>query len=350
MTLKKAIVLNSILPFIVWSEGNVRLRIAAGVAFVVLILGTGLSIRPMVLDASADLDVPAMLEGDFWEYETTIVSAGLNFDGTIKFEMMKIEDITVGSTTHSAYKISLSGGGSFSGYDQGAYLSGTWNAPGLGYYETSDYDLVKIVQNTEMDGFWQLSGMSGTFYQTSHNTTTYELISSTWNFPIKVGDSGTVKRKADTSSILHYESPGTQDIDISEDFTFNETLNYSCIKTEEVTVPAGTFDTLFIKREAEDGSFVDMWYSQEVGESVKSEYYDENGTWFGTDKLVSFSYQGSAESDSNDRLLIMILVAIAIAVVLIALMIGLRMRKRPVPATVDGPDQAMSRRVTEGGE
>jgi hypothetical protein len=330
MAPKKAIVLNSILSINVWSEGYVRLRAAAGISVIVLILSNCFLIQPFALNASADYEVPTLTEGDYWEYSTTFVSGMTIFEGTLRYEMMGKEELTVGALTHTAFYIYLSGAGTYDGQMPGVPASGSWTIMGSAYYHNVSYRLLKTEERLTLDGSQSSGSSSGYMYESK----TYEFLSGTWQMPFEVGESGQVR-----SRVVSNSSYKMGQYDWAEERTYIEVVDYSCLRMEEVATHAGTFNAYLVKMENQDGTYTKIWYSPEAGGSVKNWYYDGNGEYVGGDVLESYLYKSSQKDSTDPMQTIMILMAAVIALAVIVPLILAYKRKKPkAEALADIPD------------
>jgi hypothetical protein len=132
---------------------------------------------------------------------------------------------------------------------------------------------------------------------TIHTMVEYNPALDSMAFPFTVGDMWNSESTIYTTTVTNGEE--TKD-------TTDVNAEYEVLRTEDVTVPAGTFDT-FVKRsentsgEAEEGSFsgldtsglTDGWslsyFSPDIGYVAKEETFDADGNLMNTLELIDYS-------------------------------------------------------------
>lgn len=277
-----------------------------------------------ISEPSPEIPAPVLHSGDFWEYEVMETEEALVIEGTETFTVTGIDEVNVGGVKNSVFVMHLSGSGTFYGFSA---MSGTWTENGVYYYRLSDLLPVKSDVDLEM------SGMSS-FYNygqvkiSAQNVSDYNIISSSWRYSLKVGDQGLYNLKVSANASYRIDMPsGYEDYNTTENSTYYEEWAFWCQKKVKVTVPAGTFDTYLIKRTLQkDGSYYLLWYSPEVGNHVKIEHYNEDGSKNLDKELNSYSYRGAPNNFVVENLpYILIIVTVAVIVILIFM----RIRKKP---------------------
>ena len=301
-----------------------------------IILLLGILSQLFVTRISAEAASPVWTVGDSWEYEETGTVEGMNIEGDREIKIIEKDKLTIGGIDYSVFVVSMSGSGTFNGLLNGVQMLGSWSADGREYYEDLKLGLVKYSFNSEFSGTWSYSGNNGPLDMSMSNETTYDIISSDWEYPIDVGDQGTVHLKATTHISIHIDyGSGYSVYDDSDDLTYYEDVTHTCLKTERINVPAGAFDTYFVKEQKADGSYYLHWYSPAAGASVKVESYDIDGNMNSNIKLVSYSYKGPVANFLAENLLyILALIIIPIVIVIIILLV---MRTKKKSATQISP-------------
>jgi hypothetical protein len=278
---------------------------------------------------SAEAEFPVVTVGDFWEHEGSRTVEGMRIEGTTKLTVTGMDLVNAGGVDHHTFVFSLDGSGTFNALYVDMHMFGSWSRNGEFYYRETDLYLVKFVDDLEMSGTWSNMIDSGPLFISSHNTTTYELISDDWEYPINVGDYGTTHSKAASNINYHMEmGNGYNDNNYTEHVTYFENVTYSCLKTEKITVPAGDFDAYLVKIQEKDGTYQLKWYSPEVGAGVKYKFYDENGEYYGYEKLVSYSYKSSPMNIAMENLAYILLITMVPIVAAIVVLILLKRRRK----------------------
>jgi hypothetical protein len=145
----------------------------------------------------------------------------------------------------------------------------------------------------------------GTIRATEHRVETYDPPKDDWQFPTVVCEKWSVVTTVTTESVIT-----TMGDTEHQESTSKKTFRYECLRTEEITVPAGKFNTFVIRSEeepAEEGETSEeeayqfdgygiQYYSPEVGFFVRDERYDDDGNLIGIIYLNRYE-KGSGRQD-----------------------------------------------------
>lgn len=93
---------------------------------------------------------------------------------------------------------------------------------------------------------------------------------------------------------------------------------------QTVSVPAGTFSTEVVRTPATGNPYTLSYYSDQVGDFVRIESYNSQGTLTSTQDLASYKYAGNT-------LLLIVIVVVVLGVLGIAAYVFLRRRRPPMP-------------------
>lgn len=258
-------------------------RIAAiGLAFALVVLS------PASLPS---LERPTWTAGDSWTYATnTTLLPGLNLTGTVVWTMRGRVATPVGTGSVDAYDMLLSGSGTAAGtISNGTYtvqVAGAWILTAEERFEPVNFQLIYSVLDLSVNGTYQ-----GVFQFTSRvqNTTTFEILSSTWDYPFQSLTEGNVTVRYDF----------TQDSVLNGPFTANRHENGTGQWTEEfsaslpvvVGTPAGSFEAFPINEAWPDGSRRVSFGSATVGNAARTEVYGSDGNMTSVSVLASYRYQ-----------------------------------------------------------
>lgn len=168
-----------------------------------------------------------------------------------------------------------------------------------------------------------IAGKSHTFIEISNTTYTPPL--KELDFPINVGKTWpiTTTKNSTTKTIIDdVEAP--EIIDVTE-----ISRNYNCTGKETITVGAGIFETFLIKYTDQDGNYSELYYSPEVGNYVKEQYYELYGEYkllVKSAELLEYSY-GPYKPPSPTNLWIWLMIAMALAIALGIAIIFVKLRR-----------------------
>ena len=275
-------------------------------ALLVSVLVMAFVVPALAPTARAALSVPVWRPGDYWVYEMTgDASPTPDTTGTVRYEIVGTEPITVGSTSYTAYHAELTFNVSYMGYPM--------EMPGDEWFRTSDLSPVKFS--------FSFTIMTVTF---SMNATYDPPIEYRW--PLTPGATWTASSTVTTTIEMTGSLPQT---DVG---TISETLRVD--PEESRTVPAGTFTTLpLVETQAGGGDYRTGYWSGVAGNVAEQTSYASNGTEMGGMELVSYHYSGPGGDGNILGLpaIAWVLILVPVLFIVIAAVLLLRRRRHEVP-------------------
>lgn len=244
--------------------------------------------------AAAAQNAPSWSPGNQWVYSTKIASFATTFTMVVKAQT----SLTIGSKTYSVWDVNVTtsvttGGGSLT------YWGDTW-------YTSDGASVAKTSSN---------------FLATS--TSTYDPPEPRYVFPLAPGNSW-----SGTTNVTTTTSGGT----IMTPQSYDGTVTAE----QSITVPAGTFTTEVIRSPATGSSYQLDYYSDQVGNVVRTETYLA-GSLFTSENLTSYSYSAGLFGISNTVWIIILVIAL---ILIVASVVFLRRRPRaPYPMPPQQPPQ-----------
>lgn len=242
--------------------------------------------------ASAAQNAPSWSTGNQWTYSTKL----LNTPVTIVMAVKGQTSLTIGSSTYSVWNLNVStsattGGGSISFYED-VYLT--------------------------VDGLRQAETHSSFLAPT---TSTYDPPQPQFEFPLAPGNSW-----SGTTNVTTTTATGTT--------TSHQSYSASVIAEQAVSVPAGNFTTEVVRSPATGGSYTLTYYSEQVGNSVKTETYFL-GSLTSSENLTAYSYSPGLLGISNVVWIVLLVIAL---IVIVGAVLLLRRRPR-APQPMPPPQQ-----------
>lgn len=289
------------------------------------------------------VDIPTLKAGNELLYEMDM-SMFLDEDlyGDIDMEMsmemtMKVknkESIEVGGTRYEAYVIDETMSMSIVMTFEGERYSETMTSEGIQWLRTSDLATLKTDTETSYSSF----GMTAS----SQSTVTYDPPMDSYQFPMSIAETWT--SVCTVTTVESYDFNGEPD---SWETTYESSMVYEALHVEDVTVPAGTYETFVIwsMETSEDfmgggapffGSgpgYILNYYSPDIGFPVKSEYYYPDRELYMSLDLVSYREGGSEPgkgpgSFGGDLPIYLLLIPMLIVIILTSVMVMRRRRRR----------------------
>jgi len=155
------------------------------------------------------------------------------------------------------------------------------------YYDAETSDAVGYISNQHMDMRFVTGNATSEYRFDERNETVYTPPGGSGTEPtaMNAGDSWT-ETYTKVSNSSGYEDGGYY----SEESTWTETLEFTYLGLETVSVPAGVFQCDKIEIVASDGVVETYWYSVEVSSQVKIEDEYESGEIM-TYELASYSLE-----------------------------------------------------------
>ena len=295
----------------------------------------------VLLHSSTGASALQRADGDFWRYQVNVDLAGLDLSelnftempaelpgievtGTILYEYLGPDNVTVDGTTHSVNVMAVSGdlGGSvdliglraslvIQGYvfepsdGQGAvkndlttWTNLTWGVGSFAYLRRYEARVINTYAPPLMEGFHPGSIILGESWDESPQVRTIGMNVTT----------GAVVSDSNSSAEVHF-------VVASE--------------TEEVSVPAGRFTAYKVTAAEGGGDKVVYWWSADAGNFVKQETYLDNGTE-PSETMVLEDY-GNAPRTSILVYASVGVIALVVALVVLGLVLLKRRPKRDEP-------------------
>ncbi|MCP8309602.1 MAG: hypothetical protein H3Z54_13085 [archaeon] len=266
----------------------------------------------LVSYASAQAEAPKYSIGDKWEYRYEDLDSGIN--GTITREIVGEE--AIGTEQYECFKIRI------------------WQWI---QYDTSNFSM-------DMNLYLLKSGLSQgrnltvveEDYQLERNGVIRQISNITYgppdflkelDFPLTVGKNwnvSTTKTETDEFPYLPppYSGPFTETVPFSR--------NFSVVRTERVSVPAGTFDTYVIRYETPDGIY-EEYYSSTVGGNVRESVYDKSWNEEIRIKLLDYNYAYTSPGGLMDLWIWLAIGVVAVVAVVSVIFLVRRGKKPPAP-------------------
>jgi len=162
------------------------------------------------------------------------------------------------------------------------------------------------------------------------NETTKRIVSDDWPWPIAAGAAGSLTARWNASENLTVQFQGSppQSNETRVDATL--ATNFFAIRTERVTVPAGTFDAEVIREAGPEGGYRMRWYAGRVGNDVREENFNGTGSKVATSELTSYRYAAGEPAPPLPWLPALV-AALAVVVVVLLAVVAVRARRRREP-------------------
>ncbi|UCH88320.1 MAG: hypothetical protein JSV49_08630 [Thermoplasmata archaeon] len=177
-----------------------------------------------------------------WEYSMKYGSeydSSFIISGTMTASVTEESTIEVNKEDYEVYAVDFEGELESKGDSSDPdYADITLTLKATEYYQRSDLALVSSNEKSEISSEYY-------GYEISYSTilkTTYEPPKDSSDFPLKPGESWTVKTYAEIEETECWEEDGEDDCYTDYSWEY-QTITYLCLGTEEVSTPAGTFET-----------------------------------------------------------------------------------------------------------
>lgn len=239
--------------------------------------------------ATAAQDRPSWSSGDYWV--STSTEGGTT--ATIRQSVIDRTTVTVGAATYGTWHTTMS----TSVVSGGTTITLTFHS------WVVENDLATVRTN-------------GSIFLLGDFTITYDPPMSSAVFPLSPGSSWSKSTTQTTTSGL---GPSSQ------------VVSYSGVVTSEVdvTVPAGTFRAAVIRSPASGNPYTLSYYSERVGNTVRTDSYDSGGAQTSTQSLTEYRYQ-----NPGSVFAFVVVIGVAAMGILAALaFVVLRRRERAGPWT-----------------
>ncbi len=289
--------------------------------------------------ATSTITRPSWSVSDFWTYRTnTTLATGFNLTGEATYTMKGTQPYDEGGIRIQADRLDLSGAGTASGYvavgNGSVAVRGQWILTGEELLEPTDLHTVLSLADLSVNGTYAL-GVP--FDLRVQNTTTFEILSDGWTYPLSTGGQGDVVVAYNFTQDIRSTATG----DDHSNGTGVWTLRYGMSGSVPATVPAGTFLTYPIMETWPDGSAERSFFAVEAGNSVLTESYGPDGTLVAISVLTAYRYQAMEPATFLGLTVTQwtIVAPVAAVVAIAAVLVWRRFRRghNRRPPTVGGP-------------
>jgi hypothetical protein len=262
--------------------------------------------------AMAQVQQPTYSVGDEWKYSIEFLSGDeIVTEGTTTRRIIGEENVMLDSEEYECFVVEIIGS-----WEPVQSDTITYTETGKVYIQKSDLSIVKQDMETK-----QMSGEDITYHQITNIT--YSPPFEDFDFPMDVG------------KIWWANTTRTQTIELPPLPPFPPNIaeisqNFTVVKTEEVTVPAGTFDTLVTMSSTSDNIF-EEYYSSRANANVLELVYDDEMNLIQRTELLE-SNRIVPLPGALDLTLVLIIVVVAV-VIIVVIIIFIRRRPAGVPKT-----------------
>jgi DNA-binding transcriptional ArsR family regulator len=179
-------------------------------------------------------------------------------------ENMEFDTISINGTIYDTYIRKEMG--EFSSYDPEDVLDSRYKYERKAWFSTTDQAALKV------ENYWIEINDSGDIIDNRTGITSYEYLNNESRFPLMVGKewNNTIIER---DSISNYNE-SSEEFDI-RNYTHKYSIEYHCIGTDEITVPAGTFEVFIIVSRFNVSSYQIFENNQfKIGYNKSDYYYD----------------------------------------------------------------------------
>ncbi len=254
----------------------------------ILALLLALSLVALAPPPVPTLTRPSWSPGDSWTYRTnTTIVPGLNLTGTVTSTVQGRTSVVVGDGTVEAFDVLVSGSGTAGGTvttPNGTFAaSGSWIITGRDAFEPVNLELISGLLDLDVNG----SVQGFPFTARVQNTTTFEVVSDQWQYPLYALGSGNrsvrLNFTQDTYSTIlpHVHQEGLAVWNLSFEIATPTTLS----------TPAGSFRVFPVTETWPDGSVERSYPSPAVGNDAQTASYGPDGNLTAVTVLTAYRYQ-----------------------------------------------------------
>jgi len=218
-------------------------------------------------------ELPKLYVGDRFEYKMTFnpnyldMSEDATASGSGSFEVIGSESVSINSMEYEVYIIKAKFNMQMT---EGIYSMSNVVDTTI-WLQRSDYAVIK-------EESYYTSSYPGEGDTSSHDITTYTPPKNQYGFPISVGKHWEVTTTVNTKETYTYEGETETD-----EYSYQETSEYECLRTETVKVTAGSFETFLIYYSEEPE---EDWEDEEDGWDEDTDgdgWPDSEEEYYGTD-------------------------------------------------------------------
>ncbi|MFQ5884103.1 MAG: DUF835 domain-containing protein [Thermoplasmata archaeon] len=289
------------------------------------------SSTPNVALATA-YEVPQYAEGNSWTYSVDMTEQyTIQLSGSVWMGIVGEDTVIVGANSYQVVENEVSGSGSFTGTVMDLPAEGNWVLTGTEYWDEQSVERVDTYISVVMEGALDFGLYQANLTITSTTRTQDDIISNTWQYPILVGQSGSIVMDKYYNNSVVIEVEGMPPVQMYNETQTLYQVDYECEELTTITVGAGTYEVYVINKTGADGSREINYYLPEAGAGARIERYDPYGFMIGEYDLQSFSYSNGEEPPATYLGLPIeywILIAIAVNTILILSVAWLLMRRR----------------------
>ena len=280
---------------------------------------------------------PSWTPGDFWAYRTnTTLTEGLSLNGTATSTVSGRVSMATRNGPIDAFRVLLVGEGTASGAvatpNGTISFRGQWTLTGEERFEPVNLRPVYNLLDLSVNGTYTY-GIPLPFSLRFQNTTTFDVLTDGWPYPIRVGTSGNVTETYDFTQDVY--SPGVAPLHANG--TGRWTLGFSLSDAISLDTPAGTFSAFALREDSPDGSWQRRFVSPAVGNDVRAESYDAGGNLTATTTLVAYRYQALESATFLGLSTVQwALLAAAVAAIVVAAFLWIQRRRKKTSPPRDG--------------
>lgn len=312
--------------------------IVPGPRFLVVLLSTLLAVAlvPAAAAGPAALDRPSWSIGDYWTYATnTTLTPGLNLTGTLTSTVQGRVAAAAGGGSVSAFQVLVSGSGTARGTVATAggnvSVQGTWILTGEERFDPTDLQPLYDLLDLSVNGTYQ---NLVPFSIRVQNTTSYQILSDSWQYPIAPGETGSVAAAYNFTQDFY----GPSGMHAHSNGTGEWTFGFAMAASPPMATAAGTFPAYRVTETWPDGSSEVSFPSPQVGNDVRTEGYGPDGNLSSVTTLTAYRYQAlETPTFLGLSALQWGIVVPVVAVAAAALFLFRRMRRRKLPRPPGGP-------------
>lgn len=250
-----------------------------------------LTLASLATGTTSSLDRPSWTIGDAWTYDTsTTLIPGLNLTGTVTWNVRGQRSANGSAGPVELYDLVFTGSGSAVGLVSTRYgpvpVHGSWILTGEQLVEPVTLQAVSnlfdLAVNGTAGGFVQYQGRL-------QNTTTYQIVSTSASYPVVPGNQWSTT--VTYSYVQDYSVTGPVNRTNHTTGTGAWIEDFSAGEPIAVATPLGTFQAIPITETWPTGDHDIAFAAAEVGNAVRTESYDPNGSLAAASILTAYRYQ-----------------------------------------------------------